>query len=85
MPFKTDKQRKAFYAKQGYIHTPHLHKPRQYLPHGLTNREKHDPELKHKLSRCIRAVEKKEGITSGKNYKRAKYNPVAVCRASIEK
>ena len=64
-------------------------KKRKYLPYGLTKREKKDVKLRHKLSRCIRRVEKKACPKSAKkggkyDYKKCRYNPVAVCRRSIE-
>lgn len=63
---------------------------RKYLPYGLTEREMESAELRHKLSSCIRKVEKKACPKSAKkksgkyDYSRCKYSPVAVCRASIE-
>ena len=63
---------------------------RQYLPSHLTKGEKADPRVRAKLSRCIRAVEKKSCPPSAKKgskyvYSLCKYNPVAVCRRSILK
>jgi hypothetical protein len=65
-------------------------KGRKYLPYGLTEAERLDPRLRRKLSRCIRALEKKSCPKSAKHgqkydYKKCRYNPVAVCRRSIEK
>jgi len=65
--------------------------PREYLPYGLTEEEKANPELLRKLSSCIRDVEKKSCPESavgpdGKfDYSKCDVNPVAVCRASIER
>jgi hypothetical protein len=64
---------------------------RKYLPYGLTAKEKRDPVLRKKLSRCIRSVEKKSCPVSAKrkdgtyDYGKCEVNPVAVCRASIKK
>lgn len=55
--------------------------PRRYLPHGLTECEKAHPEHLHKLQRCIRKVEKREGCVPP--YIDCPVNPVAVCRAAI--
>jgi hypothetical protein len=62
---------------------------RAYLPYGLTKKEKRNKKLRRKLSKCIRAVEKKSCPKSAKhgrkyNYKKCKYNPVAVCRESVK-
>jgi hypothetical protein len=58
---------------------------RAYLPHGLTSREKSDPQLKAKLSRCIRKVEQTSCPKgTGSNYKKCRVNPAAVCRKSVE-
>lgn len=51
--------------------------PRKYLPHGLTACEKAHPSVKKKLASCIKQTEKKPGAY-------IKFNPVAVCRASIK-
>lgn len=64
--------------------------PREYRPHGLTEEEKANPELLKKLSSCIEDVEKKSCPESAKkegkiDYSQCSVNPVAVCRASIEK
>jgi hypothetical protein len=63
---------------------------RKYLPSGLTKAEKRSPALRRKLSSCIRKVEKSACPKSAKkrgkfDYKKCRYSPVAVCRASIEK
>jgi len=63
---------------------------RKYLPYGLTKKEESDPKLRKKLASCIRKVEKRACPKSAKkggkyDYKRCMVNPVAVCRASIEK
>lgn len=50
---------------------------RKFLPHGLTACEKSHPEVRKKLASCIRQTEKKPGAY-------VKFNPVAVCRSSIE-
>ncbi len=45
--------------------------------------------MREKLSRCIRAVEKKSCPPSAKgsdgkyDYSKCRYNPAAVCRASV--
>jgi len=63
---------------------------REYLPHGLTAKEKKDPKLRRKLSKCIRNVEVKSCPSSAKNkdgtynYAKCRVNPVATCRSSIE-
>lgn len=65
--------------------------PREYLPYGLTEEEKSDPELLRKLSSCIEKVEKKSCPESalkpdGKyDYEKCSVNPVAVCRVSVER
>lgn len=56
---------------------------RRYLPHGLTEIEKQHQSLRKKLSSCIKQVEEKSNCTPP--YKNCPVNPVAVCRASIEK
>jgi len=48
--------------------------PRQYLPHGLTETEKHFPAVRGKISRCIKKLEKDHDVSSA----------VAICRHSIE-
>ena len=63
-------------------------KKRQYLPRGLTKREKASPALRKKLASCIRQVEKtacpKSALRRGKyDYSKCSANPVAVCRASL--
>jgi hypothetical protein len=64
---------------------------REYLPYGLTAKEKKDPVLRRKLSRCIRSVEKTSCPVSAKrkdgsyNYRKCEVNPVAVCRESLRK
>lgn len=63
---------------------------RAYLPYGLTEEEKSDPVLLKKLSSCIEDVEKKSCPESAKSegkidYSKCSVNPVATCRASIEK
>lgn len=55
---------------------------RAYLPHGLSEGEKSDLVLRHKLAHCIRNVEKREGCKPP--YEGCPVNPVAVCRASLE-
>lgn len=65
-------------------------KKRKYLPYGLTKKEKKDPKTRKKLISCIRKVEKRACPKSAKkgrkyDYKKCMVNPVAVCRASIEK
>jgi hypothetical protein len=59
---------------------------RQYLPYGLTEKEKRDLEERKLLSRCIKSVEKKQCPPDFKgNYSLCSANPVAVCRASVTK
>lgn len=63
--------------------------PRQFLPFGLTAREKRSPTLRKKLSRCIRKVEKEACPKSAKrkgkiDFKKCKVNPVAVCRSALK-
>jgi hypothetical protein len=59
---------------------------RKYLPYGLTEQEKSDPELRKLLSRCIRKVEKKQCPPDFKgDYTLCTVNPAAVCRASVER
>ena len=64
---------------------------RAYLPYGLTKREKRSPTLRRKLSKCIKDAEKKSCPKSARkhggkyNYKKCHYNPVAVCRARLER
>jgi hypothetical protein len=64
---------------------------REYLPYGLTKKERRSPKLRRKLSSCIRQVEKKACPRSalkrnGKyDYLGCKYNPVAICRKSLGK
>lgn len=63
---------------------------RAYLPSGLTKAEKRSPALRRRLSSCIRQVEKaacpKSAKRRGKfDYGKCKYNPVAVCRASVKR
>jgi hypothetical protein len=57
---------------------------RAYLPHGLTEEEKASPSIRHKLSRCIKEAEQKY-CGNPSDYSTCTYNPVAVCRSSIEK
>jgi len=62
---------------------------RRYLPSGLTPSEKRSPSLQSRLSRCIKAVEKKSCPASAKHegkydYSKCRYNPVAVCRSSVK-
>ena len=64
-------------------------KGRAYLPLHLTKAERRSPKLQAKLSRCIRAVEKKVCPKSAKKAGRYDYtkckkgNPVRICRASL--
>ena len=64
---------------------------RAYLPSGLTAKEKRNPKLKRKLSHCVKKVEKQACPKSSKrsdgkyDYKKCRYNPVAVCRAALER
>ena len=63
---------------------------REYLPYGLTKEERKNKTLKRKLQRCIKKVEKSACPISAKkkgkyDYKKCRYNPVAVCRASLKK
>jgi len=63
---------------------------RKYLPYGLTKKEKKDPVLRRKLARCIKKVERSACPLSAKrkgkyNYKKCRYNPAAVCRASLKR
>lgn len=56
---------------------------RAYLPHGLTECEKEHPNIRKKLSSCIKAAEIKCCGEHTKDYSQCSCNPVAVCRASI--
>jgi hypothetical protein len=76
-PEKPKNLEKHFVLVEG---NPHGH--RLYLPHGLTEAEKGDVQLRHKLASCIELVEKREHCRPP--YEGCKVNPVAVCRASIE-
>jgi hypothetical protein len=67
-----------------FTYLPHNPPPRQYLPHGLTQHERRSPEVRRKLSACIKAAERKYCKGSGGDYSKCTYNPVAVCRSSIE-
>lgn len=64
---------------------------RKYLPYGLTKRERRSPVMLKRLSRCIKAVEKKSCPRSALrkdgtyNYRRCAVNPVSICRSSVEK
>jgi len=66
-------------------------KSRKFLPMGLTEKERKDPQFRAKLSRCIRAVEKKVCPISAKKDGKYDYqlckkgNPVAICRASLSR
>jgi hypothetical protein len=76
----------------GSYDVPNPASKRAYLPHGLTQKEKIDSELREKLSRCINKVEQKcckghstilydeEGHA---DYAQCSCNPVAVCRSSV--
>ena len=67
----------------GYL--PHNPPPRQYLPHGLTKHEKQSPEIQHKLAACIKEAEAKYCPKDAHgDYSQCTYNPVAICRSSIE-
>jgi len=58
---------------------------RMFLPSGLTEEEKENKKTQKKLSSCI---EKAEISCCGEHttdYSKCECNPVAVCRASIEK
>lgn len=55
---------------------PHNPGRRKYLPHGLTECEKAHPEVRRKLSRCIKKLEPREETGEIES-------AVAVCRASI--
>jgi len=71
--------------EHGSFDIPNPARKRAYLPHGLTVFEKEDPEIRSLLSRCIRKLEVKccGGPTS--DYSKCSCNPVAVCRASVER
>ena len=60
-------------------------KNRKYLPYGLTKEEKENPKLLKLLRKCIKKVEIKQCPLGFENYDECKVNPVAVCRASLEK
>jgi hypothetical protein len=57
---------------------------RAYLPHGLTETEKQHPDIRAKLSRCIKEAELSCCGKHTKHYETCSCNPVAVCRASVE-
>lgn len=70
---------------QGSFTPPNPASKRAYLPHGLTEKEKEDGELRGLLSRCVKSVEKTQcpaGFHG--DYSLCESNPVAVCRASVE-
>lgn len=58
---------------------------RKYLPHGLTEAEKEDKHVRELLSRCIKQTEISCCGGATKDYSECECNPVAVCRASVEK
>jgi len=58
---------------------------RAYLPSGLTAAEKHSKLLLSHLSSCIKQAEINCCGHHTTDYSKCKCNPVAVCRASIEK
>lgn len=65
----------------GSRHSNPGHSRRRYLPHNLTECEKTHPDVRKKLSSCIKKVEEREGCTSP--YIGCPVNPVAVCRTSV--
>lgn len=56
---------------------------RAFLPHGLTDCEKQNPEVRKKLSSCIRQAEISCCGKHTKDYSECSCNPIAVCRASV--
>lgn len=57
----------------------------QYLPHGLTAAEHSSKSLQHLHSSCIRKAELSCCGHHTTDYTKCACNPVAICRASIEK
>lgn len=95
--FSLSDQEKEFYSNMADVarkfrqsiedgdHKYFPHNPqRAYLPHGLTTLEHSSATLRHKLSRCIKAIEASSCPAGFKNYGECSVNPVAACRASIE-
>ena len=71
--------------EHGSFDIPNPAGTRSYLPHGLTVAEKEDTEIRKLLSRCIKKVEIKCCGGPTKDYSKCSCNPVAICRASVEK
>lgn len=67
------------------FNVPNPASTRAYLPKGLTQIEKEDSELQKLLSRCIKKVEIRCCGGPETDYSKCECNPVAVCRASVEK
>ena len=74
-----------WFSMQDVLHDAGLNPgPRAFLPHGLTETEKHSVKLQHKLSSCIQKAEIRCCGKETKDYSGCSCNPVAVCRAQVQ-
>jgi hypothetical protein len=69
----------------GTFAIPNPASTRAYLPYGLTTKEKESKNLQNLLSRCIKKAEIRCCGHETSDYSKCSCNPVAVCRASVEK
>jgi len=69
----------------GTFNIPNPASSRAYLPHGLTVAEKGSKEIRKLLSSCIKQAEIQCCGRHTTDYSKCDCNPVAVCRASVEK